>query len=97
MFDGVAIHNALKNHGAKITAQIDGIAASIASYIAMAASKIIMPSNTFMLIHGASGFVFGNSDDMRSTADDLDRIDKSIIATYVARAKSKPRRKSRRL
>ena len=88
VFDGVAIHNALKTHGAKITAHIDGIAASIASYIAMAANKIVMPSNTFMLIHGASGFVFGNADDMRATADDLDRIDKSIIATYVARAKS---------
>ena len=88
VFDGVAIHNALKNHGAKITAHIDGIAASIASYIAMAANKIVMPSNTFMLIHGASGFVFGNADDMRATADDLDRIDKSIIATYVTRAKS---------
>lgn len=88
VFDGVAIHNALKTHGAKITAHIDGIAASIASYIAMAASRIVMPSNTFMLIHGAAGFVFGNADDMRATADDLDRIDKSIIATYVARAKS---------
>jgi ATP-dependent Clp protease, protease subunit len=88
VFDGVAIHNALKNHGAKITAHIDGIAASIASYIAMAASKIVMPSNAFMLIHGASGFVFGNADDMRSTADDLDRIDKSITATYVTRSKS---------
>jgi ATP-dependent Clp protease, protease subunit len=88
VFDGVAIHNALKNHGAKITAQIDGIAASIASYIAMAASKIVMPSNAFMLIHGASGFAFGNADDMRSIADDLDRVDKSIIATYAARSKS---------
>jgi ATP-dependent Clp protease protease subunit len=88
VFDGVAIHNALKNHGAKITAHIDGIAASIASYIAMAASKIVMPSNAFMLIHGASGFVFGNADDMRATADDLDRVDKSITATYVARSKS---------
>jgi ATP-dependent protease ClpP protease subunit len=88
VFDGVAIHNALKNHGAKITAHIDGIAASIASYIAMAANKIVMPSNAFMLIHGSAGFVFGNADDMRSTADDLDRIDKSIVATYVSRSKS---------
>ena len=88
VFDGISIHNALKSHGAKVTAHIDGIAASIASYIAMAATKIVMPSNAFMLIHGASGFVFGNADDMRAIADDLDRVDKSIIATYVARAKS---------
>jgi ATP-dependent protease ClpP protease subunit len=88
VFDGVAIHNALKNHKAKVTAQVDGIAASAASFIAMAADKIVMPSNSFMLIHGASGISFGNADDMRSVADDLDRIDKSLTATYVARAKS---------
>ena len=87
IFDGVAIHNALKNHEAR-TAHVDGIAASAASYIAMAADKIVMPANTFMLIHGASGFVFGNADDMRSVAGDLDRVDKAITATYVARSKS---------
>src|SRR4051812_34084332 len=88
VFDGVAIHNAIKNHKAKVTAHVDGIAASAASFIAMAADKIVMPANSFLLIHGASGVSFGNSDDMRAVADDLDRIDKSLTATYVARAKS---------
>ena len=88
VFDGVAIHNALKTHGAKVTAHIDGIAASIASYIAMAADRIVMPSNAFMLIHNASGFVFGHADDMRSVAADLDRVDKSIVATYASRSKT---------
>jgi len=88
VFDGVAIHNSLKNHKAKVTAQIDGIAASAASFIAMAADKIVMPSNSFLLIHGASGLALGGADVMRATADDLDRIDNSLTATYVARAKS---------
>jgi ATP-dependent Clp protease, protease subunit len=88
IFDGTAIHNAIKNHKAKVTAYVDGIAASAASYIAMAADKIVMPANTFMLIHGASGFVFGNAEDMREVAADLDRVDKAITATYVARSKS---------
>ena len=88
VFDGITIHNALKNHKATVTAQVDGIAASAASYIAMAADKIVMPKNSFMLVHGASGFSMGNADDMRATADDLDRIDKSLTATYVARAGS---------
>src|SRR5262249_52758891 len=57
VFDGVAIYNALVNHKAKITAHIDGIAASAASYIAMAANRIVMPANAFMLIHNAAGFV----------------------------------------
>jgi len=86
VFDGVAIHNAIKNHKAKVTARVDGIAASIASYIAMAADKIVMPQNSFLLLHNASGFSFGNADDMRAVADDLDRIDKSITATYAARS-----------
>jgi len=88
VFDGVAIHNALKSHKAKVTAFVDGIAASIASYIVMAADKIVMPANAFMLIHNSSGFVFGNADDMRSIADDLERIDKAILATYEKRSKS---------
>jgi ATP-dependent Clp protease, protease subunit len=88
VFDGVAIHNALKNHKATVTAQIDGIAASAASFIAMAADKIVMPSNSFMLVHGASGFAYGSADTVRALADDLDRIDKSMTATYAARSKS---------
>ena len=85
VFDGVAIYNAIKNHKAKVTAHIDGIAASAASYVAMAADKIVMPSNSFMLVHQSAGFSMGNADDMRAVAADLDRIDKSITAVYVAR------------
>jgi ATP-dependent Clp protease protease subunit len=88
VFDGVAIHNSLKNHKAKVTAHVDGIAASAASFIVMAADKIVMPANSFLLIHGASGMSWGNADDMRAVADDLDRIDKSLTSTYVARAGS---------
>jgi ATP-dependent protease ClpP protease subunit len=90
VFDGVAIHNALKNHKATVTAHVDGIAASIASYIAMAADKIVMPSNSFLLLHNASGFSMGTAEDMRAVADDLDRIDKSITATYAARSGQTP-------
>ena len=85
VFDGVAIYNAIKNHKANVVAQIDGIAASAASLIAMAANRIVMPSNAFMLVHRSAGFSMGNADDMRAIADDLDRIDKAITATYVAR------------
>ncbi len=85
-FDGLAIHNTIKNHAATFTAQIDGIAASAASIIAMAADTIVMPENAFVLIHGASGFAMGNAQDMRAMADDLDRLDKSIVATYANRS-----------
>ena len=86
VFDGVAIYNALKNHKANVTAHVDGLAASAASFVAMAANKIVMPSNSFMLVHNASGFSMGNADDLRAVAEDLDRIDMSMAATYVARS-----------
>ena len=86
VYDGIAIHNTLKNHPAKVTAHIDGIAASAASYIAMAADKIVMPANAFMLVHGASGFAWGDSKTVRAVADDLDRLNLSLTATYVARS-----------
>lgn len=86
-FDGIAIHNAIKNHKAESVALVDGIAASAASIIAMGADKVTMAKNSFMLIHGASGFSWGNADDMRAIADDLDRLDKSIVTTYATRSK----------
>jgi ATP-dependent Clp protease protease subunit len=86
VFDGIAIHNTVKNHAATVTAYVDGLAASAASYIAMAADKIVMPENSFLLVHGASGYSMGNADDMRAVADDLERIDKSLTATYSARS-----------
>lgn len=86
VFDGIAIHNAVKNHKATVTAHVDGIAASAASYIVMAADKIVMPANSFMLVHGASGFAMGDSKTVRALADDLDRINTSMTATYVARS-----------
>jgi ATP-dependent Clp endopeptidase proteolytic subunit ClpP len=90
VFDGVAIYNAIKNHKAKVTAQVDGIAASAASLVAMAADKIVMPQNSFMLVHGASGFSMGNAEDMLALAADLQRIDKSMAATYAARSGQTP-------
>ena len=51
MFDGVAIYNALKRHGAAITVWIDGIAASIASMIAMAGDEVVMPENAMLMLH----------------------------------------------
>lgn len=82
VFAGQAIHSMLKRHKAKKTCYVDGLAASIASVIAMAADKIIMPSNAMMMIHKAWTFAIGNADDMRKMADDMDKIDESIISAY---------------
>ncbi|EEK59184.1 Clp protease ClpP [Bacillus cereus] len=84
-FDGVAICNQLKQHSAEIIVHIDGWAASAASVIAMAGDKIIMPSNTMMMIHQASTFEYGNADLFEKTARNLRKIDSALAASYKKR------------
>lgn len=92
VFAGQAIYSMLKRHKANKTVHIDGLAASIASAIAMAGDKIIMPKNAMMMVHKCWTLAVGNADDMRKMADDMDKIDESIIATYKEKTgKSKKR------
>lgn len=86
VFAGTAICNMLRNTAGKKTVYVDGLAASIASVIAMAGDEIIIPSNAYLMIHKASSIGWGNSDDMRALADTLDKIDGGIVATYMTRA-----------
>ena len=74
VFDGVAIYNALKRHDAAVTVWIDGIAASIASMIAMAGDEVVMPENAMLMLHDPSGLVCGTAADMRAMAEALDRM-----------------------
>lgn len=85
LFDGIAIYNALKSHSATVTAKVMGVAASAASVIAMGADRIEMGAGTFMMVHKSASVAWGNADEMRSTADWLDKIDMSMGAIYVAR------------
>lgn len=89
VFDGQAIHSLLKQHKAKVTAYVDGLAASIASVIAMGADRIVMPENAMMMIHNAWTGMYGNAKDFRKMADDLDHINNSIVLTYVAKSNGK--------
>ena len=85
VFAGLAIYNALKGSGKEIVVKVMGVAASAASLIAMAGDKIIMPKNTFMMIHNPWSFAAGNADELRDTAATLDKIGASLLATYAAR------------
>jgi len=87
VFDGITIFNLLKQHPANVTTYIDGLAASIASVIALAGDKVIMAENALFMIHKASGAVYGNSDDMRDFADKLDKVNSSIATTYISKTK----------
>jgi len=82
VFDGVAIYNALKRHDATITVWIDGIAASIASMIAMAGDEVVMPENAMFMLHDPSGLVMGTASDMRAMAEALDRMEAGMVAAY---------------
>jgi ATP-dependent Clp endopeptidase proteolytic subunit ClpP len=86
VFDAVAIYNALQRHEGTVTVTIDGIAASAASYIAMAGDTVVMPENTFLMIHDPSGMVMGNAGDMRSMAEALDKIAGSLVRGYAAKS-----------
>ncbi|WP_174715307.1 head maturation protease, ClpP-related [Paenibacillus sp. DCT19] len=82
VFAGQAIHSMLKRHKAKVTVFVDGLAASIASVIAMAGDVVVMPRNSMLMIHNPWTSLSGNSADFRKTADDLDNIRESLIAAY---------------
>lgn len=86
VFDGVAIMNVLRSHPATITTQVDGLAASIASVIALAGDRIVMQPGSTMMIHDASGMCYGQAPDMRELADMLDRHSDNIASLYAERA-----------
>lgn len=87
VFGGIAIYNILKRYDAEITVYVEGLAASIASVIAMVGDKIIIPANAQMMIHKPSSITWGNADDMRKEADILDGCQKVILNTYMQHAK----------
>jgi len=85
VFQGNAIYTALKNHPARVNVFIDGLAASIASVIAMAGDSIEIAHGAMMMIHKPTVLMWGNADELRKEADVLDMMQKSIVETYVAR------------
>lgn len=82
VFMARAMKTALERHSAKIIAHIDGIAASAASYLMMAAEEINIAEGAMVMIHNASGLCWGNAESMRKTAGVLDKIDDTIVADY---------------
>ena len=82
VFEGMAIYNLLKQHPANVTTYIDGIAASIASVIALAGNEVHMADNALFMVHNPSGMVMGTAADMRSLADVLDKIRSAMSVVY---------------
>lgn len=84
--EGIAILNCLRLHNGSVRVQVDGLAASAASFIAMAGDEIVMMPNTEMMIHDGSMITWGNAADLRADAEFLDRVSDNIASVYAARA-----------
>lgn len=86
VYDGVAIFNAIRRHSAQVNVFVDGIAASAASFIAMAGDQVVMSPHSQMMIHEAAGLVMGNAADMKQMADVLDKVSDNMAGIYAERA-----------
>ena len=86
VFDGIAIYNTLRRNGARIVVDVDGLAASIASIIAMAGDEINMAENATMMIHNPWGVFAGDAESLREQADLLDKVRGQLVTTYANQA-----------
>lgn len=82
LFAGTTIHNMLRDHSANVTAYIDGLAASAASIVAMAADTVVMPPSAMMMIHNPATIAWGDARELRASADVLDKVRDSMIEAY---------------
>jgi len=83
VFDGLEIFNLIKNYEGETTARLMGIAASMGSYIPLAADKIISEPNAVMMIHNAWGIGMGNAEDLRAEAAVLEGLSAILADAYV--------------
>lgn len=86
VYEAIAVLNALRSHPARVTAVVDGLAASAASFIAAGADELVMGRNTELMIHDAWGIGMGPAATMRELADRLDHVSDNIASIYAAKA-----------
>lgn len=85
VFDGIAIYNQIKRFSGEKIVHVDGIAASIASVIAMAGDEVRIAANGMIMIHDPWGMSVGTAGEMRKYADSLDKVRETLLSTYVAK------------
>tara|TARA_R100000664_G_scaffold30451_1_gene43013 strand:- start:378 stop:1412 length:1035 start_codon:yes stop_codon:yes gene_type:complete len=83
VFNGMAIYNVIKKREAKTTVYIEGIAASIATIIALGADEVVMSENSLFMIHNAWGGTMGDAKDMRKSAETLEKISTELTEIYM--------------
>lgn len=85
VFEGFTIYNLIKGYSGQTTVYVDGLAASIASVIALAGDKVIMNKASMLMIHNASGGCYGNAEEMKKVVEALEKINSVIKDIYVAK------------
>ncbi len=90
VFDGRAMATAVANHPARVTAYIDGIAASAASWLALAADEVAIADGAFLMIHNSQAMAYGDKRIMLDMAGVMEQIDESFVADYVAKTGKEP-------
>ena len=94
VFEGLAIYNTLVRHPAEVTVDIDGMALSIASVIALSGDVVRMAENAMFMIHDPWAVIAGSADEFREQAELMDKIKESLVDTYVSRTDLSPGRVS---
>lgn len=85
VWDGLAIYHQLKARGDKLTTRVDGVAASIASIIALAGHEVQIPANALFMIHDPWGFAQGTADDMEKMRDELEKHAELLANIYAGK------------
>lgn len=84
--EGMSIYNALKAHAGNVRIEVDGVALSSASLLAMAGDEIVMKAGSLMMIHDPSGITIGNADDHEKSREMLDKVGDSMASIYAQRS-----------
>jgi ATP-dependent Clp protease, protease subunit len=90
--DARAMYNLLVEHPATVISHIDGIAASAASFLAMAGNEIEIAEGGFIMVHNARGITIGEAVDHERMATVLRQVNQTIVDTYVARTKQEEKK-----
>jgi ATP-dependent Clp endopeptidase proteolytic subunit ClpP len=90
VFDGLAIYRAISEWKGKKTCMVDGLAASAASFIMLAADKVVAAPEAMVMIHEAHGIAVGNASDLEATAKLLRQANESIASIYATRTRMDP-------
>lgn len=85
VFAGLSIYNALRELEAEVTVRVDGLAASIASVIAMAGDTVVMSPGAMLMVHKPSVFAAGNTEDLEKAIEMLETVEESIIPIYTSK------------